>query len=581
MARLQEREKFLERELRTAQRGSTNSVVALDEEVVTRMLGEEAARILQTAREAASQIKIRSEDGASRMLREATDEAQRLREEAEVEAARRRQDASSDAESELVMAKQQGREMVNEARAYRERVLSELARRRELARQQIEQLMHGRDRLLQAFERSRLVAVDVMAELTPLGEPAEYVNLAPTTGPVPLMVPNRQAPDEPVKEPEMPIAVTVVEPDDEVAADEPVEVEVAEAIVEIEPAPASDDVDSTVLLMRDIHEVHDHDELDDARKAAPVVALFGDDDDESGSPDESQMGTVDDLFARLRAARAESVVERAQQSEVEQVETGDDTTDGPDATVPLTIVEDLAVFQASPEAPVVEEALDDSAFGQRDASLTPIIVASARKLKRVLADEQNEILHTLRRNEPVRTIDAMLPWQTEQAARYAAAITGDLEKAALIGAASIDEGSVKEHKTDINRAGATKAAIEALTAAIVAPLRERLERAVADAEGDNAQLATMVRGLYREWKTQRIDEHLDDVARAAFGRGALAAVVPGTKVCWMVDPNGPACPDAEDNALAGEVAAGQQFPTGHTSAPAHEGCRCMLALAPR
>ncbi len=212
MARLQEREKFLERELRTAQRGSTNSVVALDEEVVTRMLGEEAARILQTAREAASQIKIRSEDGASRMLREATDEAQRLREEAEVEAARRRQDASSDAESELVMAKQQGREMVNEARAYRERVLSELARRRELARQQIEQLMHGRDRLLQAFERSRLVAVDVMAELTPLGEPAEYVNLAPTTGPVPLMVPNRQAPDEPVKEPEMPIAVTVVEP---------------------------------------------------------------------------------------------------------------------------------------------------------------------------------------------------------------------------------------------------------------------------------------------------------------------------------------------------------------------------------
>ena len=120
MARLQEREKFLERELRTAQRG-TNSVVALDEEVVTRMLGEEAARILQTAREAASQIKIRSEDGASRMLREATDEAQRLREEAEVEAARRRQDASADAESELVMAKQQGREMVNEARAYRER----------------------------------------------------------------------------------------------------------------------------------------------------------------------------------------------------------------------------------------------------------------------------------------------------------------------------------------------------------------------------------------------------------------------------------------------------------------------------
>jgi hypothetical protein len=108
-----------------------------------------------------------------------------------------------------------------------------------------------------------------------------------------------------------------------------------------------------------------------------------------------------------------------------------------------------------------------------------------------------------------------------------------------------------------------------------------LERSVNDAAGDNEELANMVRGIYREWKTQRIDEHLDDVARAAFGRGALAAVVPGTKICWMVDPNGPACPDAEDNALAGEVAAGQPFPTGDTCAPAHEGCRCMLALAPR
>ena len=579
MARLQEREKFLERELRTAQRGNTNSAVALDEEVVTRMLGEEAARILQTAREAASQIKIRSEDGASRMLREATDEAQRLREEAEVEAARRRQDASSDAESELQMAKQQGREMVNEARAYRERVLSELARRRELARQQIEQLMHGRDRLLQAFERSRLVAVDVMAELTPLGEPSEYVNLAPTTGPVPLMVPNQRPAAEPA---ELPIAVTVVAPDVEVEVEPAVEV-VVETQAAADVPPDVDEADNTVLLMRDVHEVHDHDESDDARKSAPVVALFGgDDDDELESVDQPPGGSVDDLFARLRAARADSVVERAQHRAAEPTEAIDEAIDVEtnDIVVSLKVVEELAVFQASPEAPEVEEVLDDTLFGQREAALTPIIVACARKLKRVLADEQNEVLHTLRRNEPVRTIDTMLPWQTEQSERYAAAIIAELEKAALVGAASIDKGTMKEHKASINRAGATKAAVESLTATIVAPLRDRVERAVTEAAGDNEDLAAMVRGIYREWKTQRIDEHLDDVARAAFGRGALAAVMPGTRVCWMVDPNGPACPDAEDNALAGEVAAGQPFPTGDTSAPAHEGCRCMLSLAP-
>ena len=43
LARLQERERFLERELRSAQRQTPSMSVALDEEVVTRLLGEEAA----------------------------------------------------------------------------------------------------------------------------------------------------------------------------------------------------------------------------------------------------------------------------------------------------------------------------------------------------------------------------------------------------------------------------------------------------------------------------------------------------------------------------------------------------------
>ena len=169
LARLQERERFLERELRAAQSSGPAIVGELDDEAATRLLGEEAARILQAAREGGASIRGRAEDGAAQLLREAGDDARRMREEAELEAGRKRADAVADAEAELAMAKQQGREMVEEARAYRERVLGELARRRDLARQQLEQLVHGRDRLLQAFERARLVAVDVVAELSPLG----------------------------------------------------------------------------------------------------------------------------------------------------------------------------------------------------------------------------------------------------------------------------------------------------------------------------------------------------------------------------------------------------------------------------
>ena len=629
LARLQERERFLERELRTSQRNAPSAGVALDEELVTRMLGEEAVRILSTAREAANQIKMRAEDGASRVLREATDEAQRLREEAEIESSRRRQDASSDAESELQMAKQQGREMVNEARAYRERVLGELARRREMARQQIEQLVHGRDRLLNAFERARLAAVDVMAEMTPLGEPTEYVNLSPITGPVPLMVPTTEARprlvvadlEVPDLEPEAELVPEVVEPsatelsDTELSDTETSDTE--QAVAEIE---ALEEIESS-------EQIDESGEGDDDEPMTNVVSLFEEpasvaaeaDDTTIDSDDEDveAKASVEDLFARLRAARADKVAlaavtelvaepeaiepETAEsqtaeseatepettEPETTESETAEPTIDGPTIDEPelaalldVDVTEELSVFQASPAAPTPVIEADDSPFGRRDAELTPLIVAAARKLKRVLADEQNDLLHILRRAEPVRAFAALLPSPAEHAHRYAAAIEVELRLAALAGAASVDDGDKGDHLHEITRAKALQPAIEALAATVIDPLRVRVARAVTDSDGDNGELADLVRALYREWKTQRIDEHLDDVTRMAFGRGALVALAPGAPVCWSVDPNGPACPDAEDNALAGAIAAGQPFPTDHVCAPAHEGCRCMLQRAP-
>ena len=646
LARLQEREKFLERELRMAQRSTPNPAIALDEEVVTRMLGEEAARILSTAREAASQIKVRAEEGASRVLREATDEAQRVREEAEIEASRRRQDASSDAESELQMAKQQGREMVNEARAYRERVLGELARRRELARQQIEQLVHGRDRLLNAFERARLAAVDVMAEMTPLGEPSEYVNLSPTTGPVPLMVPAndlrpRPAAADPDPDPTVALAAVVddaAEPEvfDDAVIDDAVidDAVIDDAVIDDEALsdealsdewtgddPAGDDpsgenerIATVVPLFAGELDGPSSDSIDptDAPDdSAPDVSATDDSEAGNATTDDSEAGnaapvddvvakaSVGDLFARIRASRADTVVQRATATDIDTAEP-DAHHDEPDAhqdepaaaaesapapaTEPerhLTIVGDeLSVFHASPTAPAVVEHADDTPFGRRDAELTPLIVAAARKLKRVLADEQNDVLHILRRAEPVHSLDALLPGVAEHGQRYATAIEGELRLSALAGAASVDDGDKGDHLHQITRAKALLPAFESLTTTIVAPLRARVERAVSDSDGDNGDLADAVRAVYREWKTQRIDEQLDDVARMAFGRGALVALAPGTPICWSVDPNGPACPDAEDNALAGVIPAGQPFPTDHTCAPAHEGCRCMLQRAP-
>ena len=94
------------------------------------------------------------------------------------------------------------------------------------------------------------------------------------------------------------------------------------------------------------------------------------------------------------------------------------------------------------------------------------------------------------------------------------------------------------------------------------------------------------RAVYREWKTQRIDEQLDDVFRLAYGRGQCDAIEPGTPVSWIVDPDGPACPDAEDNALAGIVALGRGVPDrphlcpGPRRVPLLDRSRRPLAFAP-
>jgi hypothetical protein len=47
-------------------------------------------------------------------------------------------------------------------------------------------------------------------------------------------------------------------------------------------------------------------------------------------------------------------------------------------------------------------------------------------------------------------------------------------------------------------------------------------------------------------------------------------------VRWVVSDGEVASPDCDDNALAGDLAKGDKFPTGHANAPIHERCRCFV-----
>ena len=123
-----------------------------------------------------------------------------------------------------------------------------------------------------------------------------------------------------------------------------------------------------------------------------------------------------------------------------------------------------------------------------------------------------DLLDTLRRKEPVRNLDALLPWEADQSSRYASAVEVDLLAAATAGAQGGENGG---------QPAVIRPALDAVTNDIVAPLRDRLIRCIDKAEGDNTELGNQVRNLYREWKTHRIDEHVEDIVRLAYNRGAL------------------------------------------------------------
>ena len=557
LARLQEREKFLESEMRAMQTRGLSDPGVLDEATVTTLLGEETARVLSVAREAAQQMRERAAETAERMVREAASEVARLREEAEVEASRRRSDASSDSEAEIELAKQQGREMVNEARAYREKLLSELATRRELARQQIEELIRHRDRLKAAFERASLAASGAVGDLTDFDAAAEEFQQA-----VPVVIESSPIsvirPQEP--EPSNVLPFDREKFEDEVVEQEAVEQEVVEQEVVTK-------IEAEVRI-----EASQSNEVEpDNGHRAKIVQMFGrtsrrlhpstdKPEDKTSETPAPKKTSVDDLFAKLRLAGAESVAGAVK------------TTKAP--------VKKEDVSKKKVEAPTPVEP-DKKMFERRDSALISVDEVVAKKLKRVLADEENAMLNYLQSKKAQVALEKVLPSVDNQLQNYVEATSKELIEAAMSGAQSLSKNLKADLRKKISNTTVMQVMSKKLADDIVYPLRERIQKCVENSDGSASEMSSLIRTVYREWKMQQIDKLVGDVSRLAYSRGAYLVLETGTKVCWMVDPNGPPCADAEDNSLAGEVACGEKFPTGHEHPVIHSGCSCLVVPAQR
>ena len=581
LARLQERERFLESELRAMQTRGLSAPGALDEEMVTALLGEETARVLTAAREAAKQQIARAAETAERLVREASSDAARIRQEAEIESSRQRNDAVADVEAEIELAKQQGREMVIEAREYREKVLSELARRRELAREQIEHLIHDRDRLVAAFDRARLAANDVVGDLTEFDELSEEVARisglsTPVDATAPIFFDHTKDPDaipQSSESIEVEKVVGVIAESIDSTTIETAEIfettEIIEVVEVLEVAEVTEEIpDTTVVAM---HEApagmseHPSSEPPAQEHIAEVVQLFGKKRKEAEAP------------------QATTEVVEPQVDVVEVVE----TKKQPIATTPQKkSVDDLfarlkqtstAEVARTTKPKVVVPKVDQGVFDHRDEVLEPILVLITRKMKRVLADEENSMLTYLQGKKSVVALEKVLPVADEHLQMYVEALAEDVISAAMAGAQSLSKSLKADLRKRVTRSAVMQVVSRTMDESTIRPLREKIQRAVEQSDGDKDEMSNLIRSVYREMKMQRVEQQVSDIARMAYSRGAYLVLDQGTKVCWMVDPNGPSCADAEDNSLAGSTDLGSEFPTGHIHPTAHAGCRCLIA----
>lgn len=687
-----------------AERAETRAQLAeqLDEHRLVELLGEETARVLEAAREAAAGIRSKAEESAARMIREAqaeahavTDQAEReaaarrteilaeadaLRREAndEVErrrvegqvvaddlrraaeaardemladAARVRTEADATAEQIRASARDQGRRLVGEAQAVRERTLIDLSRRRRVAREQLERLNGARERLLAAYEVVRRTVDEATTELRVSlpdarvaseaaarrvrDEPEESVEVLEAELSVARMSGGIEAgaevtddeldamlrelaaeeaaqaaaraaaeeagqedlagvdPATPVEEPEdvrgrpdEPVGAVVGsapeggdQPGGTTAGGAPAEEEVPSSAAP--PAGGQTDAERWgVRLPRSsrrhaaapaptppppaptaVTDAEAPATRPDQVPSAPVAAaapVAGDAPPAAGEGEGETGPYVDELFARIRAERGPGN-EAAEPAPppgivaVAETEAGGEGSDAGGAS-------DAA--EADDDTPLDPGA---AALRARDDTLAAVERDMGRRLKRVLADEQNEVMDALRRGGTVEFSD-VLPDGDEHADRYAIAATTGLDAAAGHGAEAAG--------------GATDASCDELAGALgrtlVDPLRRRVQRSFDDADGDLEEITERLRALYREWKGQHIGRAVRHYAAAAYSLGAADAVPKGEVQRWLVDPSCEACPDCDDNALAGEIPHGDSYPTGDTRPPAHRDCRCLV-----
>jgi DivIVA domain-containing protein len=591
-----EREIELRHEVADAEHRAANPV--LDEATLTSALGQETARVLQSAHEAAHDMVAKAEAEAADVLAEAQDEIARSGARAEQSLAERtaqaeasvteyRQRTHDESEAMIAQARSECREMIEEAQALRSRILADLSKRRKVLHAQIEQLRAGREHLAETVRGVRRTVDGIADELFRAEDEARLA--AETAGREAIARPYQGTPEQEATallaedaadpgftdlaalEDQLPSIVLQAGVGEPLAPEQEsfiaAEIGKSEAIAGPEGSSgAADEMasETEVLALEAVeteggtsHEESDRLPEQEAGEEG-TDGLSQEDEDQIAPEMEEPAGTdtaaaptpsVDELFAKLRAEQGAG-------------DAGDDARSEGQGGASAAEAQDEAGAEETPSAnPLVD---------RRDELVGPIITALSRRLKRTLQDDQNDLLDRLRNNGSSWSVE-LLPDEVEHLDAYATAALPLLEEAATAGRVFVGDestgGPLIEHVVGVAHDLATT---------IVGPLRRRFTDDGMSA-ADESAVAERVGGAFREWKGERIERLAGDYVIAGFSAGSLAGSSQDIEWIAAAAPGSTPCPDCDDNALNGPQPAGQEFPTGHRHPPAHSGCRCLLA----
>ena len=452
-------------------------------------------------------------------------------------------EARADVINELDEAKRRGREMVIEAQTVRRRILEDLVRRRKVLRRQIEQLRVGRERLLEAYE---VVGQTVQEATEELGVAVSSAQTAAERAGRRLGPDDEVTPEDlhameaeidaarvaglPILHPPTPaerVAATTAEagegeddPDavpplvevaPPVAAFEemrvlgPVDVD-AEVGPELEDTVAADAEELVVEVMDEVvqpepgpADLHDGDALD------------GDEHDASGAvedevePDEPGAEAVDqpvlEVVVEAPGPEPASPAEQAAREDealvlplFDRLRAGDPEDEDEPAAAEPAFTAAVDPIEAPPST---------------DEEPDPVTVLAddlARRLRRGLADEQNQVLDRLRQHRRGQLgLDDLLGDADAWVVRLATAIEPRLREAAG------ESGGAT---------GAVGDLAARLAGAVADGVRNDIERRVGAAavdHGEGVDPTRPVREAFRFWRTDRILPLAAEVAAESLG----------------------------------------------------------------